>query len=62
MEAPYHAQITAAIHVTPANEGTFDYRSARSKGSTGRDKRMFVEGVLWIVRTDSWVAQGIWGQ
>src|SRR6478735_723777 len=23
------------------------------KGSTGRDNRMFVEGVLWIVRTDS---------
>ncbi len=21
------------------------------KGSTGRDNRMFVEGVLWIVRT-----------
>jgi putative transposase len=23
------------------------------KGSTGRDNRMFVEGVLWIVRTGS---------
>ena len=23
------------------------------KGSTGRDNRMFVEGVLWIVRTSS---------
>jgi transposase len=23
------------------------------KGSTGRDNRMFVEGVLWIVRTVS---------
>jgi transposase len=23
------------------------------RGSTGRDNRMFVEGVLWIVRTDS---------
>ena len=23
------------------------------KGSTGRDNRMFVEGVLWVVRTGS---------
>ena len=26
---------------------------ADQKGSTGRDNRMFVEGVLWIVRTGS---------
>jgi putative transposase len=32
------------------------------KGSTERDKRMFVEGVLWIVRKGSWAAQGIRGQ
>jgi transposase len=25
----------------------------RSRGSSGRDNRMFVEGVLWIVRTGS---------
>jgi transposase len=28
-----------------------DHRSADQKGSAGRDDRMFVEGVLWIVRT-----------
>jgi putative transposase len=26
---------------------------ARSRGSSGRDNRMFVEGVLWVVRTGS---------
>jgi transposase len=26
---------------------------ARTRGSTGHDNRMFVEGVLWIVRTGS---------
>jgi len=26
---------------------------ARTRGSSGRDNRMFVEGVLWIVRTGS---------
>ena len=26
---------------------------ARSRGTSGRDNRMFVEGVLWIVRTGS---------
>jgi transposase len=25
----------------------------RSRGTSGRDNRMFVEGVLWIVRTGS---------
>ena len=33
------------------------------KGSTGRDNRMFVEGVLWIVRTGSpWrdPSGGVW--
>ena len=42
------------------------------KGSTGRDNRMFVEGVLWIVRTGSpwrdsvfrrfsrWSIKGVW--
>ena len=33
------------------------------KGSTGRDNRMFVEGVLWIVRTGSpWrdLPEGVW--
>ena len=33
------------------------------KGSTGRDNRMFVEGVLWIVRTGSpWrdLPGGVW--
>jgi len=25
----------------------------RTRGSSGRDNRMFVEGVLWIVRTGS---------
>jgi len=25
--------------------------AAHTRGSTGRDNRMFVEGVLWIVRT-----------
>ncbi len=34
---------------------TKKYRSfvGAQKGSTGRDNRMFVEGVLWIVRTGS---------
>ncbi|WXD01292.1 transposase [Bradyrhizobium sp. 27S5] len=34
------------------------------KGSTGRDNRMFVEGVLWIVRTGFSLARssgGVWG-
>ena len=33
------------------------------KGSTGRDNRMFVEAVLWIVRTGSpWrdLPRGVW--
>ena len=34
-------------------DGSVDHWSARSAGSTGRDNRMFVEGVLWIVRTGS---------
>jgi transposase len=47
---------------------------ADQKGSTGRDNRMFVEGVLWIVRTGSpwrdlpeafrrfsrWSVKGVW--
>jgi hypothetical protein len=36
-------------------DGAADHRIGRpdQKGSTGRDNRMFVEGVLWIVRTGS---------
>jgi hypothetical protein len=38
-------------HAAPLILGRSD-----QKGSTGRDNRMFVEGVLWIVRTGSTLA------
>ena len=31
----------------------FERRGVGANGSTGRDNRMFVEGVLWVVRTGS---------
>jgi transposase len=34
-------------------DGAADHGRPDQKGSTGRDNRMFVEGVLWIVRTGS---------
>jgi hypothetical protein len=63
MEAPHHAQITVAIHVnTRERRAPLIIGRPDQKGSTERDKRMFVEGVLWIVRKGSWAAQGIRGQ
>jgi hypothetical protein len=29
----------------------------RTRGSSGRDNRMFVEAVLWIVRTKRWLGE-----